>query len=201
MSCVLQASWIWAGEEDDGQGSNRTGWHIIEVEPHTCRSTGAASGKGQNVTGKGGKGKGRGAPDRSRGMRKTDYSNSQLARVVRAVVLQHLGLDRTKLGTLKTELAKYVQRAVTTSDAVRVRAKCVEMLYGESRAGAARLPAIAAEMVKLGYFAQVHYATKVQMINFTIAGLSSQHAQAQRGLKKPERTVFKKEEVLLCMCM
>ena len=201
MSCVLQASWIWAGEADDGQGSNRTGWHIIEVEPHTCRSPGAASGKGRKGTGTGKGGKGKGAPDRSRGMRKTAYSNSQLARVVRAVVLQHLGLDRTKLGTLKTELAKYVQRAVTTSDAVRVRAKCVEMLHGESRAGAARLPAIAAEMVKLGYFAQVHYATKVQMINFTIAGLSSQHAQSQRGLKMKERTAFKKEEVLFCMCM
>ena len=34
----------------------------------------------------------------------------------------------------------------------------------------ARLPAIAAEMVKLGYFAQVHYATKAQMINFTNKG-------------------------------
>ena len=102
MSCVLQASWIWAGEEDDGQGSIRTGWHIIEVEPHTCRSTGAASGKGKKVTGKGGKGKGKGAPDRSRGMRNTAYRNSQLARVVRAVVLQYLCLDRTRLGTLKT---------------------------------------------------------------------------------------------------
>ena len=145
--------------------------------------------------------KAKGAPDRSRGMRKTAYSNSQLARVVRAVVLQHLCLDKTRLGTLKTELAKYVQRAVTGSDAARVRTKCVEMLYGESRAGAARLPAIAAEMVKLGYFAQVHYATKVQMINFTVAGLSSQHAQAQRGLKKSERTVFKKQQVFFCMCM
>jgi hypothetical protein len=131
-------------------------------------------------------------------MRTTAYSNAQLATVVRAVVLQSMHLHKTVLRDLKTELAKYVQCKVTSQIAQRVRHACVLMMHGETRAGAARLPAIADEMRKLGYYAQVHYATKVQMIDFTVAGLQSQHNQVQRRLKKKDREDFDEQEVL-CM--
>jgi len=144
-----------------------------------------------------GKGKGIGAPGAARASRTTAYSNAQLARVVRSVVLQNMHLEKTKLGHIQTELAKYVQCKVTAQFALRVRTQCVYMMHGESRAGAARLPAIAEEMRKLGYFAKVHYASKVEMIDFTLAGLQSQHAQIQRGLKKADRKVFNEREVLL----
>ena len=80
--------------------------------------------------------------------------------------------------------------------AQRVRNACIAQLHGESLNGAARLPAIAAEMQRVGYFAKVHYASKAEMIKFTVKGLQAKHEAIQRGVKKSERTKFPLAEVL-----
>ena len=78
----------------------------------------------------------------------------------------------------------------TSSIALRVRNACILQVHGESKNGAARLPAIEAEMRRVGYFAKVHYASKAEMIKFTVNALKAKHDAIQRGVKKSERTKF-----------
>jgi len=177
-----------ADGDDEMHEALAMGWRITEVEPHSCQLV-LAQPAGSRVP----------------RARTTAFSNKQLAGVLRPLVLDDLSLRKASLGALRKEMAKYQQRHVTVAHAWRARNECIEMMHGETRASAARLPAIADEMIKLGYYAIVHYATKAQMIGLTLSGMKSQHEQAQRRIKKNERVPFNKAQVLgtvpfLSMC-